>query len=288
MSEGDLVQNTDSGMVVDMNNITPPETTQLNEAQQAFSKYYGENEAFKEFVSTENPFETLAQKFAEKPAGITLPGENATPEEWAAFNKAIGAGENLEAYKYEGPTSDDEAIKKHLPTEQPFIKAFQEVALKAGMPIKAWNEITAAYNEMIVQDIKTDLEVSNQAAKKLSEEFNQKFGQDGQKVIAAFQRRYADVSPAEKAVLDSLSQEQLMVLAAKSYDFEKQYIKEDVIDSTGKVSTSMSQADFLNKLSNLYTQKSRAEMQHGGFSNEVKQIEIEIEKVKNDFAGQKA
>lgn len=280
-----LVQNTESGTSIDMNAIPPSTEPQFNEAQQAFTKYFGENESFKDLASLENPFEGLTEKLSSQPAtGLTLPGENATPEEVAAFHKAIGAGENLEAYTYEAPTSDDEAIKALLPTDEPFLKAFQEVAHKAGMPLKAWNEIKTAYNQMIVESVKTSMESGKLAEKKFGEQFNQKFGSDAPKVLAAFQKRYADVAPAEKAILDSLSESQMMVLAARAHEFEKQYIKEDSLLDGAKPSSSMSQAEFLNKLSDLYSKKNRIEAEKGGFNPEVDAVVLEIDRLKKEFA----
>jgi hypothetical protein len=70
-----------------------------------------------------------------------IPGKDATPEERAKFNKAIGAGENADAYKFElgrEPTEADKVIQNNL----------ARVAFENGVPVVAMSALSKAVTEL--------------------------------------------------------------------------------------------------------------------------------------------
>lgn len=101
-------------------------------------------ESFKTF-KTDGDISQFIKSANEK---VALPGENAAPEEWAAFNKLLGVPEKPEDYKFEFKDEN----QKNL-----FSKALKELH-QAGITqkqaenlIKTWTEETAARQAEINQ-----------------------------------------------------------------------------------------------------------------------------------------
>ena len=86
-----------------------------------------------EVVPTDEP------KTIEAPP-VTLPGKDATPEEWAAFYGAMGRPETPEAYELPLPDGDDGAFAN---TMKPLLHKHGLSAEQAKGLAADWNELTA-------------------------------------------------------------------------------------------------------------------------------------------------
>lgn len=73
---------------------------------------------------------------------IKVPGENATPEEKAAFNKAIGASDNVEDYKVATPENYELGE-----AQTALVGLMKQKAAEAGVPVSAFENFTKTYFE---------------------------------------------------------------------------------------------------------------------------------------------
>lgn len=73
--------------------------------------------------------------------GIEVPGEDATPEQIAAFHRAIGAGEKVDDYGFDVP----EGFEADLAILEPL----RASALKAGMPVGAFKALANDYAQLM-------------------------------------------------------------------------------------------------------------------------------------------
>ena len=84
----------------------------------------------------------VALDFRKQNSGmIRVPGKDATPEDKAKFNKAIGVPETVEGYKFElgrEPTDADKAIQGSL----------AKIALESGVPASAMSALSKAVAEL--------------------------------------------------------------------------------------------------------------------------------------------
>lgn len=276
---------------IDTGAIPNTQTPQLSEAQQAFSKFFDGNETMKSFAGEADPFKALATKFEESskaPAGIKLPTAESTPEELVAFKKAFGAFDKAEDYKYDPPTSDDEAIKKLLPAEAPYIKAFQEIALKGHMPEAAWKELMGAYNQMIVEDTKTSVELSSKAMGAIKENWSKTHGEEAPKVETVFQKYFANASAAEAQILSTLSPEQMIALGSVVYRQDKKLGAEDKIDTGAFGSDTMSEVEYMSERSKLLSEQRKLQSLGKAWSPEAEDVQAKLKSLGDRYKNSKA
>lgn len=72
------------------------------------------------------------------PPVLTMPGKDATPDEWAAFYTAIGRPETPDGYEMEVPDGDDGAFAKEV---APLLHKAGVTAEQAKVLSQGWNEM---------------------------------------------------------------------------------------------------------------------------------------------------
>lgn len=87
------------------------------------------------------PSEPPATTEQAEPTAVKLPGKDATPEDWAAFYKAIGAPDSADAYKLPVPEGDDGAFAK---TASEWFKDAGVLPQQAEKLAGKWNEFVTA------------------------------------------------------------------------------------------------------------------------------------------------
>jgi hypothetical protein len=280
-----------AGTRIDIGAIPDQQPATLNEFQKAFTQHYEGNDLMKQFAASENPFKAVADKFAEASQaspGLSLPTEKSTPEEVAAYRKAVGAFEKAEDYKYDPASSDDESIKKLLPADAPFIKAFQEIAAKTHMPEGAWKELVGAYNQMMVEDAKTHVEVSTTALNAIKENWSKTHGAEAPKVETVFQKYFANSTPAEAAILQTLSPEQMTALGSAVYRQEKRLGSEDKIDAGNLGSDTMGDLEYVTERSKLLSEQRKLASTGKAWSPEADAIAKQLADLSTRFEKSKA
>lgn len=76
-------------------------------------------------------------------AKLQPPGDDASDEDKAAWAKAIGVGDNEEAYGFEAPEG--------WAADMALIGAVRGAALSGGMPVTAWNALTKAFQDAVIE-----------------------------------------------------------------------------------------------------------------------------------------
>lgn len=130
---------------------------------------------------------------------IKVPGEGATPEETAAFRKAIGVPDTVEGYKFEGPK--DEAGNP-LPLADGLVSAATLAALKHGLPAEP-------FKAMLGEVIQADLDAQRAALSEQQAEARAWIKEQG----AAGAAKLAAINTAARVI--GLSDDE--VLAARSF-----------------------------------------------------------------------
>ena len=102
----------------------------------------GRKDYAKRFKSVEDVLDGALNLRKEMSTRIKVPGEDAKPEDVAAFRKAIGASENHEDYKAATPEGYDLGEP-----QQALIKVMQQRAAETGVPVKAFEDFTKTYFE---------------------------------------------------------------------------------------------------------------------------------------------
>jgi hypothetical protein len=105
----------------------------LKPAHQTLAKY----RSVQDFAKSH--FE-LQQLLGKKSSAVNVPGEKSTPEDIAAFRKAIGAPEKFEDYKLK-----PEKLPEGIEWDEELGKGIAEIALKHNIPAAAMREITDRY-----------------------------------------------------------------------------------------------------------------------------------------------
>lgn len=277
-----------AGAHVDTGSIPADTGTQLTEAQQAFQSYFKDNETMKDFMNSEDPFKAVAEKMSTMGQQVSLkvPGEGATAEELSAWRKAIGAFDSIDEYKYEPPTTEDEALKKLLPTEMPFADAFRELALKNNLPASAWKDFTDAYNQMVLEDVKIGAEIQQKAFGAVKENWAKAHGANAPEVEKVFMKYFSAADAAETQILQSLTQEQLAALGSVVYKQDRHMNSEDTIDTKQIGSTTLSDTEYVIEMSKLKAQERNLVNEGKGWSPDLKDVQNKIKELSDRFANQ--
>lgn len=94
-------------------------------------------------------FEKLKQT-AQTPKGVVIPGPNASPEEIAAYHKAVGVPDSPENYTLEKPK-----LPEGLPYDEGLEKAFRAKAHELKLPAKAAADLFGWWNKAVVDGHET-------------------------------------------------------------------------------------------------------------------------------------
>jgi hypothetical protein len=95
---------------------------------------------FKTFEDLAKSYSALQTVIGKKANAVTVPNEKSTPEEIAAFRKAIGAPDSAEGYKLK-----PEQLPEGLTWDDELAKGFAEIAHKHHIPPAAMQELTARF-----------------------------------------------------------------------------------------------------------------------------------------------
>lgn len=149
---------------------------------------YREKEWAVNFSKTENPtaelfkaYDHARSKIGEK-AGLKVPGETATPEEWKAFHKALGAPDSIEGYQYQIPALGDDVQNKEQLAEvlkgmqsDSLISALKAAAQENGMTPKQFAALAEVYNKTMVDEAQAQLAAAAQIAEQDNAQFQENF-----------------------------------------------------------------------------------------------------------------
>lgn len=171
----------------------------------------------------------LLTEIGKRPAGI--PEDNAPSEKWAAFNKAWGVPEKPEEYKLAEGTAE-------APVDPKFQSGIKNVFHKAGVSARQAAVLEAGYNELaaaLTKEKGIETEKLNTDFTKLAADT---FGARKDDALAGAQKLIAKFAPAAmKAQIESMSNENLIILAGVLDGVRKEFISEDRMPSSAAAGT---------------------------------------------------
>jgi hypothetical protein len=173
-----------------------------------------------------NKVDFLQSKIGERPAGI--PQENAPKEDWEKFNKAWGVPEKPDDYKFD-------ALPEGVPVDENFQKEIKGVLHKAGVNPRQAKILEKGYNELLVKSMEGLKGKQVELDKGFNELADKTFGADRDKALKVSRALLARYTPEEmKPYLGSLSNEQLVIMAATLTGIQKEFIDEDKLPTGGE------------------------------------------------------
>jgi len=224
---------------------------------------YRESGWAKELAKNEKPWEALAKSHAnalevvgKKSAGVEIPGEDATPEQIANFNKAMGVPEKPDGYEYKAPdiSKEPEAVQNALKAraaDTSFIDAMRVKAHEAGITPKQFSLLAAAFDAQTIQQVKASLDGQStaQAAYLESETkiFKEMYGDKGESVKATAKEILAKVVPQN---IRESKNPNLALVAMAMYVHEKVF-KNDTIGGANQGAPQLSKEAIRAKITEL-------------------------------------
>lgn len=181
----------------------------------------------------ENPSAEMFKQFdnqlsliGRKAEGVRVPGENATAEDWASFNKSIGVPEKAEGYTYTPPTVPDE-LKAYHSTDEGLVGAIKEACVKAGVRPEGFKVITETFDKYYVDELQKAVTANKQALDGLENSFRTKFGDRSSQVLKGWEQSLASLSGSEAELMAGLDPRVKAVLAGHWANFTSKYVRED-------------------------------------------------------------
>lgn len=218
-----------------------------------------------------------------------VPGPEASEADRKAFLTALGVPNSIEGYEYTFPELSEadkplEGLLKEARSEEA-LRHMREAALKAGIPVAAWKELTKAYDELFFKQLKADVERETAALNKRLEEmqasFTQQFGPRVEEVKAQMSNLLALQPDYVQQMLGDLSPTQALGLAALLDDLAKTYIREDSFLAPNNVKPSLPNTadEYGQMLKDLFVQQAKYPV----FSSEYRDLEKRIGQLRQHF-----
>lgn len=222
---------------------------------------YRSKEWLNNFAKTENPLAELLKSYdnqlgliGRKSEGIKVPGEGATPEDWANFHKAIGVPESPDKYEYAPPTVKDE-LKDYFKQDENLLKHMKEAALKAGVRPEGFKLLAEALDNYYVGELDRALGATNQMLAKMENDFKTKFGERSNQVLSGWQKSFESLPEESKTVVESLDPRVKVVLAEAWDNFAKKYVRQDSLDlNVPTIGSAMTPAEYGEEYKMLFAQ----------------------------------
>jgi hypothetical protein len=163
-------------------------------------------------------FDGAQELLGKRPAGI--PHDNASDDEWKAFNKSFGVPEKPEEY--------DLGIPAEAKVDPKLDKGVRELMQKAGLNKRQAKMISEGYRGILGDVLKEKGIAAEQADADFTKLATETFGDRKDKVLENGNKLLAKYVPEKfKAGIEKLPNEQLIVLAAALDGIVKDYISEE-------------------------------------------------------------
>ena len=111
---------------------------------------------------------------ASEPVSVTVPGENASPEEIAAFRKAIGVPDSADGYDIKAPDN----LPPGLGWDDNAVKAFKSFAHEQGLTGKQAAAAVAYHTKMVQDQVAAAIAAHNAEADKTEAKLKTEFGSE--------------------------------------------------------------------------------------------------------------
>jgi len=111
---------------------------------------------------------------AASPVSVTVPGDNASPEEIAAFRKAIGVPDSADGYEISAPQN----LPDGLGWNEDAVRNFKSFALEQGLTGKQAAAAVAYHTKMVSEQVAAAIAAHNANAEKTEAKLKTEFGSE--------------------------------------------------------------------------------------------------------------
>jgi hypothetical protein len=137
---------------------------ELKEYSKTLSKFKSPGQLMSSYASLEREFSKRTNE------GVSMPGEDASDEDWQSYAKKIGAP-TRDDYKISKPSDvPDELFNKEL------VDRTLDIAAKYGLPGKAVEDLVAAYSENLTGMLQEEIQAEQQAVEQVMSTLKSEFG----------------------------------------------------------------------------------------------------------------
>jgi len=209
-----------------------------------------ENPTAEMFKQLDNQISLIGRK-AE---GLKVPEKDAKPEDWQAFNKAIGVPESPDQYEYTPPEVKEE-LKQFYNQDDKMLSLMKEACMKGGVRADAFPEIAKVFDNYFIGELDKAVTANNQLFEKLENNFKTKFGDKSSQVIEGWKQSFANSGSEATAVIEALDPRVKVVLAEHYNDFARKYINEDKLSLDVPTSgAGMTEAEYGDEYARLFSE----------------------------------
>lgn len=209
---------------------------------------YKEKEWVKNIMKSENPRAEFfkqhehAQSLIGKQQARMIPGDDATPDQIAAYRKAIDVPDTVDGYEFtttEWKAEHKEIGEQVVASRNPdMVKHLKEVAHREGMSKKQLNAMVQAYEQKFVELNHGALMEARQTAEQESQAFDTQaralYGNRAEEVIQTGAKRLAAIVPPQiQPLVAKLDPNALLILSAVLDRNLKAYGQEDGLSGKG-------------------------------------------------------
>lgn len=221
-------ETTDTGATTTVPTTTPVEEQKFPDIKTLIPKGFEGKQWVTETKDVPKLFkrvDDLLTEIGKKPTGI--PGENAKPEEIAAFHKAFGVPEKPEEYKFPDPPAG-------LVKNEKFEGKMKEIFKTAGVSAKQAATLVPAYNALVAEISKELGAAGEQADVDFDKLAGETFGPKKEAVLKNSKALIAKYAPPQMAKhLEGLSNENLIVMAGVIDAIRAEFISDDKLPEGG-------------------------------------------------------
>lgn len=286
-------------MDIDIDAPTPPSstTTPAPQAAQPATKtflemlpeQYRTKERFVNFSKAADPMGELLKSYenqesliGKKAEGLRVPGEGATAEDWAAFNKALGVPETPDGYQYQAPENIPEEFKDIFTQDENLLKVMREAALKAGVRPEGFKHLAAAFDSYYLDALKGQASANQAMFEKLENDFKQKFGERSNVVLENFNKSISSLGEEQASLFNQLHPSVKVLLAEHHEAFAKKYVREDSLHlDVPSSSPSMTATQYGDEYEKAFAALRSAEKSHGRGSSQYVEANQRLNSLRN-------
>lgn len=191
-----------------------------------------------------------------------IPQDTAPEEDWTKFNKSFGVPEKAEDYKFAEPPEGEEVHEE-------FQKGMATLLYKAGVSQRQLNVLEPGFNELATK-LTGDSEQANTDFDKLAQDT---FGTREEEVMKNGKALIAKYIPeGMRELQESISNENLIILAGVLDGITKEYISEDQIPTGGAAVGPVTTEDKRTKGTALMNEKAYLDPFHPDHGRMVKEV----------------
>lgn len=267
----------------------PPPAPATNSFLEMLPEQYRNKERFVNFSKAADPMGELLKSYenqesliGKKAEGLRVPGEGATAEDWAAFNKALGVPETPDGYEYKVPENIPDELKDMFQPDEKLVGIMKDALARAGVRKGAENIIFEAFDNYYLDALKTQSAANESMFQKLENDFKQKFGERSNVVLENFTKSITSLGEEQANLFNQLHPSLKVLMAEHHENFAKKYVREDGLHLDVPTSSpAMTATQYGDEYEKAFAAVRSAEKAHGRGSSEYVEANQKLQSLRN-------